>query len=307
MPRGEWVARAAFRKTPRMIANFEKVFGHPYAFPKYAQTVVPDFTFGGMENTSATTLFDRMLDMPNDSLDEGYDMLIAHERRTSGAISSPAATGRRRGFTRGSPPTRRSWRARTAPGGRTPISAGSSRCSYLVEDGCEYRRALVERRYEYPNDIFDRHLYEKGALVLHALRAALGDDAWRRSLKRYVRKHAFGSVETADLRRACEDETGRNLAWFFDQWVHAGGHRDRGVAEVGRTVPLPHAHDRPEAARGRGDARLPHPDDARGGALRTRGPRRRDAPDSSRSASGGRRSRCRSSKPATSPSIPSTT
>ena len=97
-------------------------------------------------------------------------------------------------------------------------------CSYLVEDGCEYRRALVERRYEYPNDIFDRHLYEKGALVLHALRAALGDDAWRRSLKRYVRKHAFGSVETADLRRACEDETGRNLAWFFDQWVHAGGH-----------------------------------------------------------------------------------
>ena len=57
-------------------------------------------------------------------------MLIAHERRTSGgAISSPAATGRRRGFTRGSPPTRRSWRARTAPGGRTPISAGSSRCA----------------------------------------------------------------------------------------------------------------------------------------------------------------------------------
>src|SRR5512132_707046 len=73
VPRGkERAARAAFRKTPRMIANFTRVFGHPYAFPKYAQTLVADFTFGGMENTSATTLFDRMVEMPNDSLDEGY-------------------------------------------------------------------------------------------------------------------------------------------------------------------------------------------------------------------------------------------
>ena len=41
-----------------------------------------------------------------------------------------------------------------------------------------YRRAIVCQDYEAPIDIFDRHLYEKGALVLHMLRRLLGDDAF---------------------------------------------------------------------------------------------------------------------------------
>lgn len=227
VPRGkEREARAAFRKTPRMIAAFAKVFGHPYAFPKYAQTLVPDFTYGGMENTSATTLFDRMLEMPGDSLDEGYDMLVAHElaHQWWGDLVTCRDWSEgwlNEGFATYSEIVTREWDsgAEDADFGRL-----EQMCSYLVEDGCEYRRALVERRYEFPTEIFDRHLYEKGALVLHSLRAVLGDGPWRRSLRRYVRRHAFGPVETADLRRACEEETGRNLAWFFDQWVHAGGH-----------------------------------------------------------------------------------
>ena len=227
VPRGkERAARAAFRKTPRMIANFTRVFGHPYAFPKYAQTLVADFTFGGMENTSATTLFDRLLEMPNDSLDEGYDMLIAHELAHQWWGDLVTCRDWSEGWLNEGFATYSEIVTREADAGQEDADFGrlEQMCSYLVEDGCEYRRALVERRYEYPNEIFDRHLYEKGALVLHQLRAVLGDDAWRRSLKRYVRRHAFGPVETADLRRACEDETGRNLGWFFDQWVHAGGH-----------------------------------------------------------------------------------
>lgn len=227
VPRGkERAARAAFRKTPRMIANFTRVFGHPYAFPKYAQTLVPDFTFGGMENTSATTLFDRMLEMPQDSLDEGYDMLIAHELAHQWWGDLVTCRDWSEGWLNEGFATYSEIVTREADAGQEDADFGrlEQMCSYLVEDGCEYRRALVERRYEYPNEIFDRHLYEKGALVLHQLRFVLGDDAWRRSLKRYVRRHAFGPVETADLRRACEDETGRNLGWFFDQWVHAGGH-----------------------------------------------------------------------------------
>jgi len=227
VPRGkERAARAAFRRTPRMIRNFERVFGHPYAFPKYAQTLVPDFTYGGMENTSATTLFDRMLERPQDSLDEGYDMLIAHELAHQWWGDLVTCRDWSEGWLNEGFATYAEIVTREAETGQDDADFGrlEQQCSYLVEDGCEYRRALVETRYEYPTEIFDRHLYEKGAVVLHSLRAVLGDDAWRRSLRRYVRAHAFGPVETSDLRRACEDETGKNLGWFFGQWVHAGGH-----------------------------------------------------------------------------------
>jgi len=33
----------------------------PYPYPRYAQVFVADFIFGGMENTSATTLTDTVL------------------------------------------------------------------------------------------------------------------------------------------------------------------------------------------------------------------------------------------------------
>ncbi|HXF59700.1 MAG TPA: HEAT repeat domain-containing protein, partial [Candidatus Saccharimonadales bacterium] len=96
--------------------------------------------------------------------------------------------------------------------------------SYLSEAHGRYRRPIVCQDYDAPLDLFDRHLYEKGATVVHMLRATLGDSVWRRGLRLYLERHAFGGVETADLRRACEEVSGRNLAWFFDQWVHRGGH-----------------------------------------------------------------------------------
>src|SRR6185295_18831394 len=46
---------------------------------------------------------------------------------------------------------------------------------------------------------------------------------WK-SIGHYVRKHRQGSVETRDLSRAIEETTGRNLDWFFEQWINKAGH-----------------------------------------------------------------------------------
>ncbi|MBI4364992.1 MAG: M1 family metallopeptidase [Candidatus Latescibacteria bacterium] len=227
VPRGQEAAgRALFHKTPRMIETFSKVFGTPYPYPKYAQSTVFDFTFGGMENTSATTLTARALQPPKDTADQSYETLISHELAhqwwgdlvtcrdwSEGWLNEGFATYSEIVF----------WESEH---GRDDADFArlEQMCSYLVEDSGDYRRPIVETRYRHPSDVFDRHLYEKGACVLHMLRATLGDSVWRRSLRRYLDRHAFGAVETADLRRACEEESGRNLAWFFDQWVHRGGH-----------------------------------------------------------------------------------
>jgi len=227
VPRGrEAEGRELFKKTPFMIETFSKVFGYPYPYPKYAQSTVFDFTFGGMENTGATTLTVRALQTPEEAIDQTYETLISHELAhqwwgdlvtcrdwSEGWLNEGFATYSEIVF----------WEAEHGRD-EADFARLEQMCSYLVEDYGDYRRPIVETNFRYPSDIFDRHLYEKGACVVHMLRATLGDSVWRRSLKRYLDRHAFGGVETSDLRRACEEESGRNLTWFFDQWLHRGGH-----------------------------------------------------------------------------------
>ena len=233
VPRGnEAKGRELFKRTPFMIKTFAKVFGYPYPYPKYAQSTVFDFTFGGMENTGATTLTMRALQTPEEAIDQTYETLISHELAhqwwgdlvtcrdwSEGWLNEGFATYSEVVF----------WEAEHGRD-EADFARLEQMCSYLVEDYGDYRRSLVETRFRYPSDIFDRHLYEKGATVVHMLRSTLGDAVWRRGLKRYLERHAFGGVETGDLRRACEEASGRNLGWFFEQWAYHGGHPEIKVA-----------------------------------------------------------------------------
>ena len=47
--------KRTFANTPAMVKLFAERTGVPYPWSKYAQIVVSDFIFGGMENTGATT------------------------------------------------------------------------------------------------------------------------------------------------------------------------------------------------------------------------------------------------------------
>ena len=96
--------------------------------------------------------------------------------------------------------------------------------AYLDEDANHYRRPIVCNRYRTPIELFDRHLYEKGSLVLHMLRRVTGDELFFKSLNLYCTRHRGANVITQDLQRAFEDTTGRSLDFFFDQWVYKEGH-----------------------------------------------------------------------------------
>jgi aminopeptidase N len=63
--------------------------------------------------------------------------------------------------------------------------------------------------------------YSGGARVLHFLRRQMGERAFWNGMRAYTRAGAAtGVVRTADLRRAMERASGRDLAWLFDAWVH---------------------------------------------------------------------------------------
>lgn len=60
VPRGkEGLVKYAFSKTVDMLKFFSDKIGVKYPYEKYAQTVITDFMWGGMENISATTLTER--------------------------------------------------------------------------------------------------------------------------------------------------------------------------------------------------------------------------------------------------------
>ncbi len=65
--------------------------------------------------------------------------------------------------------------------------------------------------------------YLKGALVLHFLRHVLGDEVFSRRVKSCLEDHAFSEVDSLDFQRALENVSGRNLNWFFEDWIRGGG------------------------------------------------------------------------------------
>jgi hypothetical protein len=66
-------------------------------------------------------------------------------------------------------------------------------------------------------------LYNKGPLVLHMLRAQVGDDNFVKILKKVVAENRGKAIGTADFQAAAEAVAGYKLDWFFDQWVRGTG------------------------------------------------------------------------------------
>jgi aminopeptidase N len=69
----------------------------------------------------------------------------------------------------------------------------------------------------------NRLVYEKGAWTLHMLRDLVGTEPFWRGIRLYYQRHANGVASTADLRRAMEEVSGQDLAWFFAQWLTRSG------------------------------------------------------------------------------------
>jgi len=63
----------------------------------------------------------------------------------------------------------------------------------------------------------------KGAAVLHMLRGVIGEEPFRKLLKDAVDKFAGKSINTEDYRKVAEAHAGRDLRFFFIQWIESSG------------------------------------------------------------------------------------
>ncbi len=232
VPRGrEEDGKRTFRRTPEMIRHFGELTGVKYPWNKYAQVVVSDFIFGGMENTTATTMYEHILLDERATIDVTADDLIAHELAHQWFGDYVTCRDWSHGWLNEGFATFMEHVDRESCKGRDEYDYGlwQDFDAYVTEAHGRYKRPIVCQDYDAPIDIFDRHLYEKGGLVLHALRTELGDEVFWKGVGVYLRRHAKGVVETKDLQRALEEVSGHALDRFFEQWVFRAGHPELSV------------------------------------------------------------------------------
>ncbi len=64
---------------------------------------------------------------------------------------------------------------------------------------------------------------DKGAVVVQMLRSTMGDEKFYQALKAFLQQRAWQSATTEDFRKACEAAMGKELKYFFIQWVESNG------------------------------------------------------------------------------------
>jgi aminopeptidase N len=221
----EATARRFMGKTPAMIQFFGDKTGQPYPYAKYAQVCVPDFLAGGMENITATTMTETALHDEIGALEHDEDPLVSHElaHQWFGDLLTCKDWSHiwlNEGFASYFGPL---FTEHDRGDDNFRLEMKGSLDGYLDSDR-DYRRPIVESRYEKADDMFDGVTYSKGACVLHALRGLLGEEAWWQGIRDYVAAHKLQVVESDDFRKAMEKASGKDLKWFFDQWVFKAGH-----------------------------------------------------------------------------------
>ncbi|HUP56486.1 MAG TPA: HEAT repeat domain-containing protein, partial [Bdellovibrionota bacterium] len=95
---------------------------------------------------------------------------------------------------------------------------------YFSEEDADPRPVVFPYYRVNLDDYFDSRAYAKGAWVLHMLRTMLGEEAFFKGVRHYIHRRQGKLVVTADLRKDFEEATGRELGWFFEQWLGKPGY-----------------------------------------------------------------------------------
>jgi aminopeptidase N len=233
-PGTEAKARNAFGRTPQMLQFFSERFRYEFPYNKYAQTVVSNFIFGGMENITATTQADtEILSGAGDAPSLSVDNLVSHELSHSwfgdlATCKDWANLWVNEGFA-----TFFEAAYKEHAVGRDAYLEEilSDANSYFSEDAYQYRRPVISNRYQNPVDLFDSTLYKKGGVIVHMLREVVGDEVFWKALNEYLNEFKYQNTDARDIQHVFERVSGKSLDWFFDQWLYKAGYPELRVRQ----------------------------------------------------------------------------
>jgi aminopeptidase N len=93
--------------------------------------------------------------------------------------------------------------------------------TYAQEPGAEVWKPVMADPGR--DNIFHETVYDRGAMTLHMVRKAIGDDAFFTLLRRWPAGHRYGNVTTADFIAFVERLAGKDLGPLFQAWAFTAG------------------------------------------------------------------------------------
>jgi len=203
----------------------------PYPYEKLA-LIVGATRFGGMENSSAIVFPNRLLDT------NAAEPISAVFRIREGLVEVVAHEIAHQWF--GDSVTESTWSDLWLSEGFATYFAGLLVQRYEGEARFkDYMQRAADAYFSFEKktripvhdteteDLFkllNANNYQKGAWVLHMLRAELGDEDFFRGIHSYYDAHRGSLASTEDLRAAFEKASGQDMKGFFARWVYGAGH-----------------------------------------------------------------------------------
>jgi CRP-like cAMP-binding protein len=80
--------------------------------------------------------------------------------------------------------------------------------------------------------IYSAMTYTKASAVFRMLREYVGEPTFRQILRRFYERHRLQHVTGDDFQRVAEEVSGRDLDWFFAQWIQRTDKLDYGIASA---------------------------------------------------------------------------
>ncbi len=211
-------------------AYFERYFARKFPFAKYDLVLVPEFPYGGMEHAGATFLNEErvLFTAPPSATDLlRRAQLIFHE--TSHQWFGDLVTMRwfddlwlKEGFanfmaakaTEALLPEFDAWTAfhiLKLGAVRTDATRGTTAIRYPLKNLADAKSA------------YGAIVYSKGPAVLRQAEFYLGEEVFRRAVRDFLKRHAYGAASWQDLVGAFERASGRKLGRWAEAWVQRRG------------------------------------------------------------------------------------
>ncbi|WP_031113611.1 M1 family aminopeptidase, partial [Streptomyces sp. NRRL S-146] len=198
-----------FARQPQMMEVFQELFG-PYPFDEYAVVVTEEELDVPVEAQGLSLFGANHVDGAR-----GSERLVAHELAHQWFGNSVSIADWRHIWLNEGCAKYAEWLWSERSGGRTAEQLASAAHRLLSSLPQDLRLSDPGRK-----SMFDDRLYERGGLVLHAVRCALGDIAFFRMLRGWGQLHRGGTVTTAAFTAHVARFATEPVDELLQAWIH---------------------------------------------------------------------------------------
>jgi len=217
--------KTAFGGTADIVKVYSQLTGVRYPWVKYAQSAVPDFMFGGMENVTCTTQTITALHPQSIEPLQNSVGLAAHELAHQWFGDYITCNGWsdawiNEGWATFMPPffTRASKGEEAFDIERYDIFQGG-----LAAHAMDPGRPVVWKGYKDALDMFNNFIYPGGASRMFMLMHQVGEPKFWKATGAYLNERKYTSFDTKAFFETYSKNLGTDLTPFMNQWFFTAG------------------------------------------------------------------------------------